>query len=1056
MSSNPLIIGSMIRLRIFSGILSVLLATVFPVRSELVYYLDMGEFDTVTDVLFHAAGTNPVTPTATSTGGAIEFSHTGTTPTDTTEPISQWALGTGTTPLDFASQLGSVWQITFTAKDNGGQPTDRMNIYMGSTNIGSSLETTALYKLGFQIGPTSSTTNLSSGVQLVVNGVRNVMTNLSGSVSRTYRFVVNETAGTFTAWIDNGGGFEQVGSGVLPFSNDERKVFIGIRERQPQLGLNQIGILSALTIENLVDPATQPKIASFTATPSVIDSGGSANLHWVVSNVTGVAIAPTVGDVLSFTTNGAGSVLISPASTTTYTLTATNANGTVSAQTTVTMQLPVPVIHSFTATPPMITNGQSAALAWTVTGADSLSLSPGLGNVTDLTSANVSPANTTTYILTASNIWGMVQAQTQVFLKTTTPNFLFIAIDDLKPIAGFMSENPGNFLNRIYPDPVKRAQIRGILTPNIDALAASGIGFHRAYCAASVCRPSRTALMTGYRPNESQVTGNSAIFFRDAIHPMWLRTVTTLPRLLMQHGYYTAGSGKIIHGRDDLETDYTGATIDGTFYNSWSMWFDAAPATGSSGTRLRSPWAPPVSSGESFDFGYDEGPLAGANDYYTADLIARLLEDDTVSYNGRTATISTNQPFFLACGISKPHLPFYMPKEILDLFNVTDITASRAMLEEFYADTSDTSDGGSYTSGDMYDIRTKGNTYGATIGIAEGDVRGYQEAVRHYLAASALADRCVKRVLDGLAASSYASNTVVVLWSDHGWYLGEKYRFRKTKLYDDAANCVFVIRDPRPGMQAAPGTPCNRTVSLQDLYPTIASLAGIAKPSHVKGYDISPLLKDPRRPWNIPAQTSMGDVSIRAGRWAFLKKSPEELYDVAADPDEIVNLAANPAYVSVKNAMDALLIRSVANDAFPERDDDSFLTWQLGWWGWLTNTSSGSTNNPDGDISDNYTEYIRFGNPLSPDNDAGKVRLVYNPGSMAVRFDVRDKDLNIIYRVESSTNLVNWDAIWQSGDTNVLNAATVSGAGTGFRTVEVGVINTNVPYLFLRTRAEKK
>ena len=134
------------------------------------------------------------------------------------------------------------------------------------------------------------------------------------------------------------------------------------------------------------------------------------------------------------------------------------------------------------------------------------------------------------------------------------------------------------------------------------------------------------------------------------------------------------------------------------------------------------------------------------------------------------------------------------------------------------------SGGGSLTSGDMHDVRTKGNTYGASIGIAEGDVRGYQETVRHYLAACVLADRCVKRVVDALN-SPYASNTIVVLWSDHGWYLGEKYLFRKTQLWDEASNNVLVIRDPRPGMQAT-GVPCYRTVSLQDLYPTIASLAG--------------------------------------------------------------------------------------------------------------------------------------------------------------------------------------------------------------------------------------
>ena len=1019
---------------------------IMPARAQVVFSLDVDQFSDVTSVLFHSEGTNVVTPSAGPTGSAFQFSHSGSTPADSTDVVSQWAIGHGASPTNFAPVLGSQWQLTFTANNSASTATDRINVYLGSTNNGTGAEN---YLLGFQISSGTATSPLAIGVQLVINGVKSTMTNLNGSVSRSYRFVINESSNTFTALIDSGSGFAEVGAGALPFANSERRVFFSIRDRQPQLGLNEVGTITALTIENLVAPTNQPQIVSFSATPATIGLAGNSTLSWSASNFVGLAISPTVGSVTSLTTNGAGSVVVSPASSTTYTLTATNLTGSVSAQATVTVQLPVPVISSFTATPALITNGQSSTLAWSVTGADSLSLSPGIGNVTGLTSTNVTPTNNTTYVLSASNGWGTVQAQAQVLLNKPKPNFLFIAIDDLKSICGFMSENPGNFLSRIYPDPVKRAQIRGILTPKIDTLAANGIGFHRAYCAASVCRPSRTALMTGYRPNESQITGNANLYFRDASHPLSLRTVTTLPGLLMQNGYYAAGSGKIIHGDSDLETDYTGATINGTFYSSWSMWFDTVPSTGSSGTRVRSPWSPP---GSELDFGYNSGPLNGEIDYATADFIARLLENGTVSYNGRTATISTNQPFFLACGIHKPHLPFYMPKEILDLFDVNDITASRAMLDEFFADTSDTSQGGSYTSGDMYDVRTNGNTYGATIGVAEGDVRGYQEIVRHYLAASALADRAVKRLLDGLAASPHASNTVVVLWSDHGWYLGEKYRFRKTMLWDEAANCLLVVRDPRPGMQAAPGTPCYRTVSLQDLYPTIASLASVAKPSYVKGYDISPLLLDPRRPWNIPAQTSMGDVGIRAGLWAFFKKSPEELYDVANDPDEIVNLASNPAYSSVKSMMDALLTRSVNNDAFAERDNDSFSNWQLGWWGWLTNTPSKSTNNPDSDIANNYAEYVRFGNPLAPDNDAGKPQLVSGPGSLGLQFDVRDKDSNTVYRVEASTNLANWSSIWASSNAAALNAATVSGANTGRRTVLVST-NTSAPKLFLRTRA---
>jgi len=1023
-----------------------------PGRSQVVFSLDVGEFSDITSALFHSEGTNAVTPSAGTTGSAIQFAHNGSVPTDATDVVSQWAIGYGASPTNFAPLFGPQWQLTFTANNSASTATDRMNVYLGGTHNGSGQEN---YPLGFQIASGSATAPLAQGVQLVVNGVKSTMTNLNGSVSRSYRFVINESSNTFTALIDGGSGFTQVGSGALPFANSERRVFFGIRERQPQQGLNEVGTITALTIENLVAQTNQPQVLSFNATPATVGPGGSSTLAWSATNFLGLAISPTVGSVTLLATNGAGSIVVTPSITTTYTLTATNLHGSVSAPATVTVQLPLPVISSFTATPSLISTGETATLAWTVTGADYLSINSGVGNVTGQSGVPVSPASSTVYTLTATNIWGTVQAQAAVTVtgggSTNKPNFLFIAIDDLKPVCGFMSENPGNFLNRIYPDPVKRAQVKAILTPNIDALAASGVALHRCYTAASVCRPSRTALMTGYRPNESGITGNANPYFRDASLPANIRTLTTLPQLLKSNGYFTAGCGKILHTGSDLEADFTGATINGTFYNSWNTWFGSAPSTGSSGARVMSPWSP---TGIEIEFGYDSGPLEGQNDYATADLIARIFENNSVSYNGRTATISTNQPFFIACGIFRPHLPEYMPKAYLDLpeLAATNIFATRASLDAMYADLSDVgSGGGSLTSGDMFNVRAKGNTYGASIGIAEGDVRGYQETVRHYLASCVLADRCVKRVVDALNASPYASNTVVVLWSDHGWYLGEKYLFRKTQLWDEACNNVLVIRDPRPGMQAT-GVPCYRTVSLQDLYPTIASLAGAAKPSHVKGYDISPLLKDPRRPWNIPAQTSMGDVAIRAGQWSYLKKSTLELYDVANDPDEIVNLASNPACASVKNAMDALLTRSVNNDAFAERDNDSFLNWQTGWWGWLTNTPSQSTNNPDGDIADNYAEYVRFGNPLSPDNDAGKPQLVGSPGSVGLQFDVRDKDSNTVYRVEASTNLANWSSIWASSNAAALNAATVSGANTGRRTVLVST-NTSAPQLFLRTRA---
>jgi hypothetical protein len=376
-----------VKFRFHAVLAAVISSAIMTARAQVVFSLDVGEFSDIASVLFHSEGTNVVTPSAGTTGSAIQFTHTGTTPTDATDIVSQWAIGNGSVATNFAPVLGSQWQLTFTANNSAGNPNDRVNVYLGSTHDGAGTED---YKLGFQIASGSATTPMAQGVQLVVDGVKSVMTNLNGSVSRSYRFVINETSNTFSAFIDSESGFAQVGAGALPFANSERRVFFGIRDRQPHQGLNEVATITALTIANLVAPTNQPQIGSFVATPGTIGPAGSSRLSWSASNFTGLAISPTVGNVTSLTTNGVGSVAVSPANSTTYTLTATNLTGSVSAQTTVTVQLPVPVINSFTATPGLITNGQSSTLAWNVSGADSVTISPGVGPVAGIGNTAVS------------------------------------------------------------------------------------------------------------------------------------------------------------------------------------------------------------------------------------------------------------------------------------------------------------------------------------------------------------------------------------------------------------------------------------------------------------------------------------------------------------------------------------------------------------------------------------------------------------------------------------------------------------------------------------------
>lgn len=368
-----------------AGLIVLILFGVTVTPAQTVLTLDTSSTGDITAPLAHYEGTEPVAASLSSVGGELKFTHTGSTPTGSTDIVTQWAVGTGTTPLDLSGLVGPMWQVTWNAGHDGGHVTDRMNIYLDTDHHGSSLED---YALGFQTSAGSGTA-AAQGLKLVVNGAKTVVNDaggtvpLNGTVSRSYRLRVDESADTYNAFVDDGGGFYEVGAGSLPApltGSSQREVYISIRERQPQDGLTTVGTLSSLAVENVAAETNQPHIVSFSADPTSITNGGSSLLSWTVSNVTGAAIAPGVGDVTGLTSNNQGSIGVSPATTTTYTLIATNASGSVDAQALVT----------------------------------------------------VAPS------------------------VSSRPNHLFIAIDDLKPVCGFMSENPGNLLNMIYTNPEGR------------------------------------------------------------------------------------------------------------------------------------------------------------------------------------------------------------------------------------------------------------------------------------------------------------------------------------------------------------------------------------------------------------------------------------------------------------------------------------------------------------------------------------------------------------------------------------------------------------------------
>ena len=516
------------------------------------------------------------------------------------------------------------------------------------------------------------------------------------------------------------------------------------------------------------------------------------------------------------------------------------------------------------------------------------------------------------------------------FAQARAPNFLFIAIDDLKPILGHLSEEPNSFLSEIYPDPAKRATIRKVISPHMDRLAAQGVGFRHAYCPAPLCNPSRTATMTGIATHHSGVTAN-AEQFRQSPKP-FLREAITLPQNLRRQGYYTAGTGKIFH-TGSVQLDAEGKIVKDwpDQAHSWDVWVNGAGDGADRGRNTISPWSLP---GDLFRFGVTTTATKSMDDYVKVDLIARVLEQGRVTVNDtkmkqeKTISLPADRPWFLACGIFRPHLPFIVPQEFLDLFNADDIAITRAYYNANVADTRDLSPGGlKFTEQPRDDGEPGKGRFSDMLrqGKArekDGDLKAWREMILHYLAAVAFADRCVGRLLEALDRSAYQANTVVVLWSDHGWDLGVKFRAGKVALWESTTNCVLIIRDPQTPA-ALRGTPSYARVGLQDLYPTLTARAGLAKPTYVAGRDLSPLLQNPSPPWDEVPITTQGarNHALRDANFRYIRYADDpanaELYDQQADPREYTNRIADPALKSVRSALNNQLDQRIQAGPFP-------------------------------------------------------------------------------------------------------------------------------------------
>ncbi len=441
----------------------------------------------------------------------------------------------------------------------------------------------------------------------------------------------------------------------------------------------------------------------------------------------------------------------------------------------------------------------------------------------------------------------------------TQPNVLFLAVDDMNDWIGCLETTP-------------RA-----ITPNFDRLAARGVVFTNAHTAGVFCAPSRAAIFTG---QYASTTGcyRTANYFVD--HP----EIDPLQVSFAKAGYATFGAGKLFHhpagaidlrGWDEFFLRNQSQREGGWPLDSWSK-----------GTPFPDPFPNSV---------YNEGQEITGGLFLEWAAIPNDREEemaDTIRINWAVEKLKEkhDQPFFLGVGIYAPHFPNYCPQKYFDLYKPDQIT-----LPPYKAD-------------DLEDLPSKIKkikTARSRIHQKLEDLGAVDDAIHGYLACISYADAMMGRVLDALESSLYADNTIVVLWSDHGYHHGEKGDWGKHTLWERTSNVPFIWAGPG----VAQGKKSDVTVSLIDMYPTLVDLCGMPTPDqHLEGESLAETLADPTSAQDrnifLP-HMNPGEYAVINRDWRYIRygEDGEELYDLQNDPNEWYNLATNPDYTSKKEEL---------------------------------------------------------------------------------------------------------------------------------------------------------